>query len=148
MVVHGPSGLGENVPCGEFERNVTATGVVTLAAIETVSGGEAVPAEMVVGAAPMVRVDCVHVRNDCQAALWLAPGMSTRQRESWPGGPHAPVPDVSGSMASAESRIEAASRSRSWPVCVAKSPAGMPVVLLGAHANPQWSRACPVAAVK
>ena len=69
MVVHGPSGLGENVPCAELERNVTASGVGTLAAIETVSGGEAVPAEMVVGAAPMVRVDCVHVRNDCHARV-------------------------------------------------------------------------------
>ena len=82
MAVHGPSGLSENVPCAEFERNVTATGVVTLAAIERVSGGEAVPAGMAVGTALMVRADWVHVRNDCHAALWVAPGMSTRQSES------------------------------------------------------------------
>ncbi len=124
------------------------TGVPVAVVSETVEEADGAPAVTVCVDGATVSSGCVQVRNDCHAALWPAPGRSTRQNVSWPGGPHAPVPVFTGSVAAAESRMAAARRSCSCPVCAAKSPADMPVVLLGAQASPQWSRACEVAAVK
>src|SRR5262249_12707539 len=119
VVVHGPGGLVANVPRGELELSVTVSGapVVTGApeavVNEMVDGVDGAPAATVSVGGGMARSGCVQVRNDRQASLCVAPGMSTLHSVSSPGGPHAPVPVVSGSAASPEAWIAAESRSRS-----------------------------------
>lgn len=119
VVAHGPAAFVEKVPLDELERSVTetagpvVTGVPEDVVSETVDAAEGVPAVTVCVGGAMVSSGCVQVRNDRQAALWLAPGMSTLQSVSWPGGPQAPVPEASGSVASPDAWIAAASRSRS-----------------------------------
>ena len=78
MVIHGPAALVENVPAGELERRVAATGRVKAEASESSSGGDGTPATTEVGAAgPIVSVDCAHVRKDRHAPLCEASGRST-----------------------------------------------------------------------
>ena len=110
------------------------------------SGGEPTPAVSVAGTPPIVSVDCAHARKDRHAPLCRASAMSTAQSVS--PTPHAPLPGFSGSTTSPESRTAAASRSRSCPVCAAKSAFERPVVLRGAHAKPQWSLGCALVALK
>ena len=123
------------------------TGSPVLVASERAIGPDGVPAVSVwVGAT--VSTACVQARNDFQASFGRPSAWSATQNTFCPGGPHAALPGSSGSADSPESRTAAASRSRIAPVWAPKSALESPVVFLGAQAKPQWSRACPAAALK
>ena len=122
VLVHGPAVLVEKAPAGELERSVTDSGRVTAEASASWSGGETAPAASVEGAAPIVSVDCAQARKERQAPLCRASARSTAQSVS--PTPHAALPGFSGSTTSPESRTASARRSRSRPVCAAKSDVG------------------------
>ena len=147
VLVHGPVGLVENVPACELERSVTATGRETADASDSDSGGDGAPATSDAGAPPMARVDCAHERKDRHASLCFASGRSTAQSVlAWPTGAGRLTLGVDGARGVADRAREPVEELARLRCEVAAFET--PVVLRGAHANPQWSRVCAVDALK
>ena len=113
MGVQGPVGASENWPRGEFERSVIVIGdcagwtaPVAFRSVRAI-GPDGAPAATVCGGLVKVSTGCVHVRNDFQTCVKVAPGRSPVQDPV-----HASMPGSAGLVCRPESRIAAASRSR------------------------------------
>src|SRR5688500_5945738 len=124
VVVHGPAGAVEQVPAAEHGVRGTGTGREIADASDSWSGGEGTPAASVDGTPASDSVESAQARNERQASLWRASVRSSAHSVS--PGPHAPLPGFSGSTTVPESRIAAASRSRSTPVWFAKAGGDRP----------------------
>src|SRR5215470_3657938 len=140
---HGPPGLVENVPCGEFDTTVTDTGAIAvngaplLDVSPSVIGPEGVPAWIVCGGVVKVSSGCDQTWNAFHASLKCAPWRSPTHETFWPPGPQAALPGLLATSVCAESRMAAPSRSRIAFVWFAKSVDESPEPLRGAQAKPK-----------
>jgi hypothetical protein len=142
--VQGPAGLPANAPVEEVEVSDTVRGPVAPSARPSVCswsvrGPAGLPAVAAVGVVRKPGRVGAQAENACQVAGSVAPGRTVVHQL----GRHAAAP---GSIAGTpESRIAAATRSRSSPVCALKAVVVRPSELLGDQANPMRSLLAPVA---
>ena len=108
-------------------------------------GAESTPAATVWGGDTKASVVGDQARNDRHVFGIAAPERSPAHQVPCGGALHAPIPGSAG-VSSPESRIAAAIRASSAPVCSAKSPGSRASEFLGAQAKPKRSIARPATA--
>jgi hypothetical protein len=144
---NGPAAVVASVPVGEDDVTVATTGCIGRAATPatctcTGIGCETAPAATALGADGKPSVVGDQARKARQLPINAAPSRSPPHQVYRPSGLQAREPGSAG-LSVAESRIAAASRSSTSPLCSVKSAGTNEEAFRGAQAKPQWSSVRP-----